>query len=76
MIKKKKILIATGGTGGHVVPAYSLANYLIKNSYAVDLSIDNRGLKYLKEYKNNYLFKIPSTPLIKKNILNFFFFII
>ena len=34
----------------------------IKNSYAVDLSIDNRGLKYLKEYKNNYLFKIPSTP--------------
>ena len=73
MIKKKKILIATGGTGGHVVPAYSLANYLIKNSYAVDLSIDNRGLKYLKEYKNNYLFKIPSTPLIKKNIINFFF---
>ena len=26
----KKILIATGGTGGHVFPAYSLANYLIK----------------------------------------------
>ena len=27
---KKKILIATGGTGGHVYPAYSLANYLLK----------------------------------------------
>ena len=26
---KKKILIATGGTGGHVFPAYSLAKYLI-----------------------------------------------
>ena len=25
----KKILIATGGTGGHIFPAYSLANYLI-----------------------------------------------
>ena len=25
---KKKILIATGGTGGHVFPGYSLANYL------------------------------------------------
>jgi UDP-N-acetylglucosamine:LPS N-acetylglucosamine transferase len=25
---KKKILIATGGTGGHIFPAYSLANYL------------------------------------------------
>ena len=27
----KKILIATGGTGGHVIPAYSLANYLMRN---------------------------------------------
>ena len=26
---KKNILIATGGTGGHSFPAYSLANYLI-----------------------------------------------
>jgi len=26
----KRILIATGGTGGHIFPAYSLANYLIK----------------------------------------------
>ena len=30
MIKNKKILIATGGTGGHVFPAYSLANYFVK----------------------------------------------
>ena len=33
MIKKNKALIATGGTGGHVFPAYSLANYLLKNNY-------------------------------------------
>ena len=26
----KKILIATGGTGGHIFPAYSLANYFLK----------------------------------------------
>ena len=26
MTKDKKILIATGGTGGHIFPAYSLAN--------------------------------------------------
>ena len=30
---KKKILIATGGTGGHVFPAYSLAKHLINNNY-------------------------------------------
>ena len=27
---KKQILIATGGTGGHVFPAFSLASYLLK----------------------------------------------
>ena len=29
---KNKILIATGGTGGHVFPAYGVANHFIKNS--------------------------------------------
>ena len=71
MIKKNKILIATGGTGGHVFPAYSLADYLIKNNYNVQLTIDKRGLKYLKDYKNLNLIEIPSSPLIKKNILKF-----
>ena len=28
MNKNKNIVIATGGTGGHVFPAVSLANYL------------------------------------------------
>ena len=30
---KNIILIASGGTGGHIFPAYSLANYLIKNNF-------------------------------------------
>ena len=34
---KKKILIATGGSGGHTFPAYSLATYLIKKNYDVKL---------------------------------------
>ena len=66
MIKRKKIVIATGGTGGHVFPAYSLASYLLKNNYNVNITIDKRGLKYLKDYKNLNLIKIPSSPLIKK----------
>ena len=50
MNKKKKILIATGGTGGHVFPAYSLANYLIKNDYHVKLTTDKRGFNYIKDF--------------------------
>ena len=71
MTKKKKILIATGGTGGHVFPAYSLANYLMKSNYNVEITLDYRGFHYLKDYKNLNLKKIPSSPLEKKNILKF-----
>ena len=71
MIKKDKIFIATGGTGGHVFPAYSLASFLEKKNYSVKLTIDNRGYNYLKNFKNLDFKKIPSTPLIKKNILSF-----
>ena len=73
MTKTNKIIIATGGTGGHVFPAYSLANYLIKNNYNIKLTVDDRGSKYLKDYENLKLIKITSSPLIKKNIFTFLF---
>ena len=49
---KKNILIATGGTGGHVFPAYSLANYLTNKNFSVRLTVDERGRNYLKDYDN------------------------
>jgi UDP-N-acetylglucosamine--N-acetylmuramyl-(pentapeptide) pyrophosphoryl-undecaprenol N-acetylglucosamine transferase len=76
MIKKKKVLIATGGTGGHIFPAYSLAKYLIDQNFKVELTIDERGQRYLKDNKKIKLIKLPSSPLIKKNALKFLFSII
>ena len=75
---KKKIIIASGGTGGHVFPAYSLANYLKNKNFSVKLVLDERGSIYLKEYHNLNLIRIPSSPFIKKNIFKLFysFFII
>ena len=47
----KKIIIATGGTGGHVFPAYNLAKHFINSNQAdVEIISDLRGLKYLKNY--------------------------
>tara|TARA_X000000950_G_scaffold262443_1_gene333695 strand:- start:1 stop:1095 length:1095 start_codon:yes stop_codon:yes gene_type:complete len=75
---KKKIVIATGGTGGHVFPAYSLANYLKNKNFSIKLTSDKRGSIYLKDYNNLNLVKISSSPIIKKNIFKLFysFFII
>ena len=73
MTKKNSIVIATGGTGGHVFPAYSLADHFIKKNYNVKLTIDSRGFQYLKDYEELNLVKIPSSPLIKKNIFKFLF---
>ena len=68
---KRKIVIATGGTGGHVFPAYSLANYLKNKNFSIKLTSDKRGSIYLKDYNNLNLVKISSSPLIKKTFLNF-----
>ena len=45
---KKKILISTGGSGGHVIPAITIHDHL-KNNYDVIISTDLRGLKYLDD---------------------------
>ena len=72
----KKILIATGGTGGHIFPAYSLANYLIRKKYNIKLTSDYRGLKYLKNVKHLNIVKIPSSPLAKEYLKLLFSFLV
>ena len=45
-MKKKSIVLFSGGTGGHVFPAANFGNYLIDNGYDCKLFIDKRGIKY------------------------------
>ena len=66
----KKIIIATGGTGGHVFPAYSLAQHFKKKDYDINIVTDNRGYKILKNYKNIKINIINSKTLNNKNLLN------
>ncbi len=68
MNKRKKALIAVGGTGGHVYPGYYLAKHLIDRNFDVNLVSDKRGLKYLNEYNVKNIFILPSSPLKKNNI--------
>jgi UDP-N-acetylglucosamine--N-acetylmuramyl-(pentapeptide) pyrophosphoryl-undecaprenol N-acetylglucosamine transferase len=71
-INKNKIIIATGGTGGHVFPAYSLAKNFLKNGYLVEIITDKRGIKYLGKNKNIKLILNNSATIFKKNIIKLF----
>ena len=42
----RNILISTGGSGGHVVPATILYDHL-KNDFNVLITSDDRGIKFL-----------------------------
>ena len=46
-----KIWIATGGTGGHVFPALSVANELAKRGHKITVSCDGRVSKMVNEGK-------------------------
>ena len=71
----QKILISTGGSGGHVVPATILYEHL-KDQFNVSVTIDNRGMKFLDI--NKYNLEIFNVTPISKNIflLPFQFFLI
>ena len=49
----KKILIATGGSGGHVIPSLSIYDAL-KDKYEIKISTDFRGSKYINNENYNY----------------------
>jgi UDP-N-acetylglucosamine--N-acetylmuramyl-(pentapeptide) pyrophosphoryl-undecaprenol N-acetylglucosamine transferase len=63
---KKKILISTGGSGGHVIPALTIYDHL-KNDYDVMISTDLRGLKYLDN--DNCKTFLVDTPKLDRLIL-------
>ena len=68
-MKRHNIVLVSGGTGGHVIPAVNLGNYLVENGHNCFLLIDDRGKKYVS---NNFRGKII---IISSSHLNHNFFI-
>ena len=69
----KKILISTGGSGGHVISAITLFDHYSEKS-KIYLVSDKRGAKYIDQ--NKYPFKIIDTPKISNNIFKIPFILI
>lgn len=59
-VNKKKILIVSGGTGGHIFPAVALADEFKKQSIPYGFATDQRGLEFLNktEHKTDIISNI------------------
>ena len=54
------ILLAAGGTGGHLFPAEALGVELIKRGYRVRLATDARALRYSGLFSKDMIDVVPS----------------
>ena len=67
------ILIITGGTGGHVLPAVNFFKYLENNNQKVFILTDKRGSKYINDINiedpfvifNKFYNKITAKDILK-----------
>ena len=75
-----KVLIVTGGSGGHVIPALTIYDH-IKSNLDVKIATDERGTKFFNTKKYKYvLINVPNIfdnfYLLPLNVLRFFLSVI
>ena len=71
MKKEKFIVLATGGTGGHIFPAQAIADKLKENNYKLHLICDQRTLPllegtFLKIAKSVIISPVPKSGVFSK----------
>ena len=62
----KKILIVTGGSGGHVIPSLGIYDAL-KDDFNVQISTDLRGSKFINN--DDYHYSLIDVPNLFSNLL-------
>jgi UDP-N-acetylglucosamine--N-acetylmuramyl-(pentapeptide) pyrophosphoryl-undecaprenol N-acetylglucosamine transferase len=63
----KSVLLAAGGTGGHLFPAQALAEELARRGIPVDLATDMRGDRYGMGFPARSVHRLPSATLASKS---------
>lgn len=66
---KPLILLAAGGTGGHLFPAEALAHALKLDGYAVHLVTDSRAERFAGKFPADEIHVVPSATIGSKNPL-------
>jgi UDP-N-acetylglucosamine--N-acetylmuramyl-(pentapeptide) pyrophosphoryl-undecaprenol N-acetylglucosamine transferase len=63
------VVIAAGGTGGHIFPAQSLAQELAKRGRRVVLMTDDRGHNYAQSFPQAEIVTVPSATFAGRGIV-------
>ena len=63
------ILLAAGGTGGHLFPAEALGSVLMQRGLRVRLVTDERAVRYSGLFSEGMLDVVPSETVRSKNPL-------
>lgn len=65
--KNKNIILAAGGTGGHLFPAKALATELVARGYIVHIITDKRALKLINDLDKTFVYVVRSATFKSKN---------
>jgi len=68
-VSRHSVLLAAGGTGGHLFPAFALAQELARRSITVDLVTDMRGETYGADFPARAIYRVPSATLTERRLV-------
>ena len=66
MTNPTSVMLAAGGTGGHLFPAFALAEELARRGVAVDLITDMRGDRYGAGFPARNVYQVPAATLASR----------